>query len=542
MRSHLRWIAPALVLGIAAALRFWALGRPGTLVFDELFYVRDAISQLAHGFPTVWPDDDPSMAGERATAYTDAPANAVHPPLGKWIIGLGVLAFGPGNGWGWRSAGALAGVLAAAVTMRLAWRMSRSLVVACIAGLLLAIDGVHVVLSRVGLLDGPLTLLVVLGALCFWRDIEADGGDAGRGGARGRDGTQGRGGARGRGVAAAEGSAESSTEGERGTPIPLRWRRPWLLAAAAAFGAATAVKWSGLYPLAVFLILVTMRDLAIRLRGGERRAVRRAAAQAGLTAAIALPTAAVVYLSSWAGWIATSGGWGRGAGPNWFVSLVRSHAEMWSWHSTLSAPHPFQAHPVTWPLALRPTAMYELRWTEGCPWADCVAGISPLPNPLVTWGGAAALLVLGALVARRAWETRRGAPDPLVLVGAFVVLGYLSGWLPWMLTFSRSAVFQFYAVVLTPFSAIALALLLGMLCGVPIRTRAGRAAELGALRDPVTGRALPREPAAYEAGRRSVGVFLAVALVLAVLFFPVWSGMPVAGWFWDAHLWLPGWD
>jgi hypothetical protein len=27
-----------------------------------------------------------------------------------------------------------------------------------------------------------------------------------------------------------------------------------------------------------------------------------------------------------------------------------------------------------------------------------------------------------------------------------------------------------------------------------------------------------------------------------VLFFPVWSGMPVAEWFWRAHLWLPGWN
>jgi dolichyl-phosphate-mannose--protein O-mannosyl transferase len=114
-----RWAAPVLVLGIAAVLRFWALSRPDTLVFDELYYVRDAISQLAHGFPTVWPDDDPDLSGARATGFTGAASNAVHPPLGKWLIGLGVLLFGPETGWGWRSAVAAAGVATVAVVMRL---------------------------------------------------------------------------------------------------------------------------------------------------------------------------------------------------------------------------------------------------------------------------------------------------------------------------------------------------------------------------------------------------------------------------------------
>jgi len=148
-RTHLRWIAPILVLGAAAALRFWALDRPGALVFDELYYVRDAISQLAHGFPTIWPTDDPDLVSSGAGAFTDEAAYAVHPPLGKWLIGLGILVFGPESGWGWRSASALFGVLTVAVVMRLGWHLSRSEPIAWTAGFVLAIDGVHVTLSRV---------------------------------------------------------------------------------------------------------------------------------------------------------------------------------------------------------------------------------------------------------------------------------------------------------------------------------------------------------------------------------------------------------
>src|SRR5690606_26635910 len=148
----------------------------------------------------------------------------------------------------------------------------------------------------------------------------------------------------------------------------LIWARPWLLAAALTFGAAAGVKWSGLYPLAFFLVLISLRDAANRVRHSSPRPLLHAALQACITAAIALPAAALAYLASWAGWILHPGGWGRQPGEPWLPSLVQYHGEMLAWHSTLSAPHPYQAHPLSWPLALKPTAMYEVAWSaaEGC--------------------------------------------------------------------------------------------------------------------------------------------------------------------------------
>ncbi|WP_258566523.1 dolichyl-phosphate-mannose--protein mannosyltransferase [Leucobacter luti] len=533
MRTWLRWVGPILVFWIAFVLRFWALGRPDTLVFDELYYVRDAISQLAHGFPTIWPDTDPSMAGDRATAFTADPTNAVHPPLGKWVIGLGILVFGPESGWGWRSASALAGVLTVGIVMRLAWLMSRSMLVACVAGFALAIDGVNVVLSRVGLLDGILTMCVTLGALFVWQDQLA--------------------------------VARRMTDGrDSNRPLPVVWARPWLIAAAVAFGAATAVKWSGLYPLAAFLVFITIRDLMTRLRSRTPQPVIRAVGQAGVTALLTLPVTFVVYVASWAGWILSPGGWGRTPGVAWPTALLQYHRDMLGWHGTLSAPHPYQANPLTWPLALRPTAMYEQRWSEGCPWQECVSAVTPLPNPLITWGGVLALIVL-VLFAVRAARVRHQhrilaaakhtQPIPvrvpaaltapavptvpavpalqisLAATSTFVLVGYLSGWLPWVATVTRPAVFQFYAVVLTPFSALALALVVGVIW------RAGGLREIG------TELGLRSVTASELRGpRAAVILFLAFAFALALFFFPTWSGMPVADWFWQAHLWLPGWD
>lgn len=493
---------PLTILALAALLRLWALGRPDSLVFDELYYVRDAVSQLAHGYPTVWPDDSPAFGGERARSFLDQ-ANAIaHPPLGKWLIGLGVLLFGPDSGWGWRFSVAMAGVATVGVTMRIGWLLSRSLWVACLAGLFLALDGVHIVLSRVSLLDGFLTLFVALGALFVVKDWLATGW------------------------------ARSSA---------VVWRRPWLVATGVAFGAAAAIKWSGLYPFAGFLALLTIGDLLRRT--GRSRLVRNedhqapkhhpfwgTIAQAAVTAAIALPVAFVTYLASWIGWIINPGGQNRHAGEPWWVSLWHWHLDAFAWHSTLASPHPYQSNPLGWPLALRPTAMFDQRYD------GYVSAITPLPNPLVTWFGVLALLLLCWITASAALRAHRaGNLSPLrrqaVLAGAFVLTGYLSGWLPWVLTFSRPAVYQFYAVVMTPFAALALALVLAAVAALP-RSEwlfSGTRIRFSPMPDAVFGR------------RLSSAIFLGATLVLAVLFWPIWAGMPVEYWFYRLHAWLPGW-
>lgn len=507
LTRQLRWIAPLAVLTVAAVLRFWALDRPDTLVFDEIYYVRDAVSQLAHGFTTTWPDDEPIFGGERARSFSDQPNAIAHPPLGKWLIALGIMVFGPDSGWGWRASAAFFGVATVAITMRLGWLISRSLVIACLAGLFLAIDGVHVTLSRVGLLDIFLTFGITLGALCVWHDQS------------------------------------------RVTHAVLRgrivWWRPWLLAAGVCWGAAAAVKWSGLYALAAMLVLIALRDWWLRRRARHtsrqsqgpvtRQPVLRALLQALTTALITLPVAAATYLASWAGWLLHPSAQNRSADEPWWVSFATWHADALSWHSTLSAPHPYQSHPLSWPLALRPTAMYEVHWgaAEGCRWVDgCVAAISPIPNALVTWGGVLAVMLLASVVLRSA-ISRVALASPAVWAAAFVLTGYLSGWLPWVLTFSRSAVFQFYAVVLSPFAALALALALGALAHLRSPTRSMLT---------LAGMRLDAGSSAVHGRRIAVTIFVVIALVLSVLFFPVWSGTPTAEWFWRAHLWLPGWD
>ena len=103
--------------------------------------------------------------------FSDTAAYVVHPPLGKWIIATGEQLFGF-NPFGWRVAIAVLGTLSILLLARLVRRVTGSTVLGTIAGFLLAIDGLHLVMSRTALLDLPLSffMLLAFGALVLDRE------------------------------------------------------------------------------------------------------------------------------------------------------------------------------------------------------------------------------------------------------------------------------------------------------------------------------------------------------------------------------------
>lgn len=117
-------------------LRFWNLGTPDSLVFDEVYYVDGARDYLAGG-----------------VEVTDGAAEfVVHPPLGKWLIALGIALFGD-TSTGWRIASAVIGTLSIALIYLVAKRLFNSDYLALVAAGLMTIDGLHLVMSRTALLD-----------------------------------------------------------------------------------------------------------------------------------------------------------------------------------------------------------------------------------------------------------------------------------------------------------------------------------------------------------------------------------------------------
>ncbi|MER7502120.1 phospholipid carrier-dependent glycosyltransferase [Nonomuraea pusilla] len=466
------WVGPLLVALFGGILRFVRLGEPRAVVFDETYYAKDAYSLLRHGVERAMLGDAKNpvadrrlMAGgldifKQCPAPDECAAFVAHPPLGKWMIAAGEWLFGM-NPFGWRFAAALAGTLSILVLARVARRMTRSTLLGCLGGLLLALDGLHLVLSRAALLDVFLMFWVLCGFACLVADRDAA-----------------------RNALAARTAAAREAYGP---PLGVRW---WRLAGGACLGAACAVKWSGVFFLVAFAVLSLAWDMGARRAAGARAAYRGALAHdapGGFGAFALLP--ALVLLASWAGWFAGPGGWGRGweratsGGPGFFVfdslrSWVSYQVQVLGFHTGLSDYHPSMSEPWQWPLLVRGVLFH---YDTGRPAAECgggagkcVQGVLAVGTPALWFG---AVLALVALVVRygvtRDW--RAGA----------VLLACAAGWLPWFyyaLADDRT-MYLFYLAPVVPFMVLAVVLVAGLVLGgaaAPPPRRAAGAAVVGA--------------------------------------------------------------
>jgi dolichyl-phosphate-mannose-protein mannosyltransferase len=495
------WLGPAIVVLLAGVLRLWNLGAAHDLMnqFDETYYVKDAWSLWHLGYEGSWPSDANTrfLAGDTGIFLAD-PAFVVHPPLGKWIIGLGMMVLGPDSGWGWRITTAVLGTAAVLLLMLIAKRLTRSTTFAVVAGLLMAVDGLAIAMSRVALLDTPLTFFVLLGVLFVVVD---------------RERTMTR---------IAETVAARYTGDEPPMWGPVLWNRPWIVAAGAALGAATAVKWSGVWVLAALGVYLVVTDALARRRAGVQLWPTDAVRQGVATFVLLVPAAVAVYVASWAGWLITDDGYGRHAAdaapatglwewvPLPLQSLWLHHVTMYNSASGIVSHHSYGSPAWQWPLLLRPTGMYyhhDANGADGCTWTNgCSEVISSIPNPLVWYAGVAAVLYLAyRFVVARDWRH------------ALVLTGVAATYVPWLF-FPERTVFQFYTVLTLPFILLALTFALQAVAG------------------PVSADAYRR-----HTGQRLVIVFLGVALALSAFWYPVISAMSVPYDFWRLHNWMTGW-
>lgn len=538
------WGVTLLVTVIAGLLRFVRLDQPATTltdkgavqgpgdIFDEVYYACDAYNLVQHGFERA------TQAGAAFCTSTDAPAFVVHPPLGKWLIGLGEKAFGF-NTFGWRFAAAVVGTLTVLLVVRIGRRMTGSTLLGGFAGLLLALDGLHFVQSRVAMLDVFLVFWVVacFGALVVDRDQ-----------------------VRTRLAAAAD-------------PATARLGlRPWRLLAGISAGAALATKWSGLFPVAVLVVLAVVWEVGARRTAGvpEQQPWRaglggllalvvalkgpfprsgdvllalvllgaalawEAATRRGFTdlgvpsfTRLAVPLLVVfalvplaVYTLSWTGWFVTDGGWsrhwadGRGSSVPLVPDAVRSwwhfHWEMYNFHSNLHSKHGYQSHPLSWPFLGRPVSYYYppgiTAGRYGCAVASCSREVLAIGTPALWWAMVPACFGLAARwVSRRDWRA-----SALLAMTAVSVLA----WVPADL--EGRTMFLFYALPSIPFLCLGLALLAGWAIGPP-----------GARRRVVASAA--------------TGVYASLVLVNFVYLYPVLAAVTIPYGDWYDRMWFRSW-
>ncbi len=109
------------------------------------------------------------LSGQTTGLWQDTPSIAVHPDVGKWLIALGEKAFGM-DPFGWRVSAAVVGSLMILVMCRFVRRLTGSTLLGCVGGLLLGLDGLHLVLSRLALLDIFLAFFLLCAVHCLVAD------------------------------------------------------------------------------------------------------------------------------------------------------------------------------------------------------------------------------------------------------------------------------------------------------------------------------------------------------------------------------------
>src|SRR6516165_6851930 len=255
------WAGPLLVTLFGAILRFNRLGDPHAVIFDETYYVPDALGILRFGVEHSYISNrnDLLVRGDPHVFTNGGGEFVVHPPFGKVLIAAGEWLFGL-SPFGWRFAVAVVGSLSILLLARIARRMTRSTLLGCFAGLLLALDGLEFVMSRTALLDIFVMFwaLAAFGCLVVDRDAyRAKLADAVAGSA-----------VAGSAVAGGTPAGGAAAGGVPPTAPPRTGIRWWRVGAGVCLGLAFASKWNGLWFIPAFAGLALAWDVGARRAAG----------------------------------------------------------------------------------------------------------------------------------------------------------------------------------------------------------------------------------------------------------------------------------
>jgi dolichyl-phosphate-mannose--protein O-mannosyl transferase len=310
----------------------------------------------------------------------EAPTEWVHPPMAKLLIAIPVKLFGY-KPWAWRLAPALAGTLLAPTFFLLARRLLSERA-ALLASVLLLADGVYLVQSRIAMTNIFAVLFQVGAALVILLCV-------------------------------------------------LRESLPWggMVGAGLLLGLALSTRWTSLWAMGFLgLVLLAVRGRRVfRLRELLLTAVAFAFLPLGLYVLSYLPLR--ILRPGLAPW-------------HHFSELVELQIEVWRYHASLNATHPYFSKWWTWPWLYRPT--WYFYQAEG----DKIRGIMAIGNPALWWASVPA--TIGSLLA---WFRQR---DPRLL---FAGAGFCLLYLPWGIS-PRTLNYSHYLFEAMPYACLSLGLLL----------------------------------------------------------------------------------
>jgi dolichyl-phosphate-mannose-protein mannosyltransferase len=375
-------------------LRLWDIDRFPYPVFDEVHFPKFAENYLL---------------GD--------PPNDGHPPLGKYLIALGILLFGH-NETGYRIASVVIGACIPLLVTGLIYRLTSQTILAILAGILTFADGLLLVESRYGLLNVFLVAVGLASQIFLLAGSERQ--------AKGR----------------------------------------WVMLSLSGImlGACTGVKWNGAGFWLMTWILIAIAYIANNF-SPKRTSRLGILANLGtlpwyqyLGCFVILPM--ITYVGQWIPhemmvlkiFAPNAQGW------EWLQAfgkhLVISNQYIYIWNtsaSSIGSPdhpiHPYCSSALSWPLSMRPIGYYF--HTNGEIWQD----VHALGNPILWW------LSTMAIVAIACWGIIRMRAEFAYIV--YVLVGYTANYLPWLLV--KRCLFIYHYMSPSVFSFMAFALVISFL-------------------------------------------------------------------------------
>lgn len=344
LRISRDWVYALGFGALGLILRLWNLDSPKGKIFDEIYYAANAQSLLENGV--------------EIESKTGLAQFIVHPPTGKWLIAIGIKLFGY-NEFGWRFAAAIVGSISIVLMYFTAKKLFNNQLLSVFSAALISMDGLHLVHSRIALLDIFLLFFIQLAVLA------------------------------------------------------LLHQKYWL--SAIGLGLATSVKWNGLYVLIALALYVLVTDFRRHRYLGVDYPIRNMLRKNFLYRFLQFGIfPALIYIASWFSWFSTNKGWDRNFSSNPLFSLWHYHAEILNFHTKLNDSHPYSANPWSWLIQGRPTSFF-YETPKNCGGTNCSQEILAIGTPILWWAATLALLVtIGFWVSKR----DKQAEILLVVIGA----------------------------------------------------------------------------------------------------------------------------
>jgi dolichyl-phosphate-mannose-protein mannosyltransferase len=511
------WAVVLLLAAWAAFLFFWRLDVPGKYIYDEVYHAYTG-NLMVQNDPKVyeWWQSAPQQPIE-GVQY-----EWTHPPLGKLIIGGSIWLFG-NNSLGWRFGNALFGVICVVLLYVLAAQLFRDRLLATLATGLITVEGLMFAESRIGTNDIFQLAFLLAAYSCFAVFLR-------RPARFGIGWLLATGLFLGLGFATKWPSLYSIVLLAAIALLRGVWRDGWTdaltrRARAAARPAEEPAGDRSEEPAAAPTVLVPAPFTDASLGQVALQPLRLARAGpawgffgrlgyliAAFFATVVAPCA--IYVASYTQMFLQEHhippGY-AGIGPfklgpfstgertlpdsSWWDMFVGEQWQMWHYHTTLTAGHPYYSKWWQWLLDIRPVFYYVDRSSEG--W---VANTYNLGNPLLYWGFPIAI-VLGAWLI---WRRRD-------LKLALVLAAFLINWLPW--TLSPRGLFFYHFLPSVPFLVLMVAYCLAWLWRQPDRK-----------------------------WQQVAATYVGVVFVCFAFFYTQLAAVTVPEWFADLHYWLPSWQ